>query len=163
MLRGPFLERMRITSARRASTVWDRAIVAAVAAGLVAGVVVTWDWNDWDRASVSGSMQCALAAFAALIAVEVILGLGIVVGEVSPGAALERDKKMLDALLATRLSSAEIVLGMLAAGLVKSLTCVSAMLPVLVLLVYLGGIDPRLVLLASRVWSRRCVPWGRSR
>ncbi len=148
MLLGPFLERMRITSARRAANFWDRAIVAAVAAGLIAVVVVVWDWNGWDRASISGSKQCALAAFATLIAAVVVLGLGIVAGEVSPGAALERDKKMLDALLATRLSSAEIVLGMLAAGLVKSLTCLSAVLPVLVLIVFLGGVDPRLVLLA---------------
>jgi len=148
MLLGPFLERMRITSSRRESTFFDRAVIAGVVAFLVWVVVKVWDWNGWDRASISGSKQCALAAFAALIAAELMLGLAIVVGEVSPGAALERDKKMLDALLATRLSSAEIVLGMLAAGLVKSLTCLSSVLPVLVLIVFLGGVDPRLVLLA---------------
>jgi hypothetical protein len=147
MLLGPFVERMRLTSARRASTIWDRAIVAAVAAGLAAGIIVVWDWNGWDRASILGSERCALAAFAAVIAAGVVLGLGIVAGEVSPGAAQERDKKMLDALLATRLSSAEIVLGMLAAGLVKSMASLSAVLPVLVLVVFLGGVDPRLVLL----------------
>ena len=86
MLLGPFLERMRRTSARRASTVWDRATVAAVVAGLVAVVVIVWDWNGWDRASISGSKQCALAAFGALMAAELMLGLGIVAGEVSPGA-----------------------------------------------------------------------------
>ena len=120
---GPFVERTLVTSARRASTFWDRAIVAAVVA--VAGGYGRGRLG-LERLGPSvgfGVKAMCAGGFRRVIATQVMLGLGVVVGEVSPGAALERDKKMLDALLATRLSSAEIVLGMLAAGLVKSLTC----------------------------------------
>jgi hypothetical protein len=145
---GPFLRRILNTSARSKSTWWARAITVVLMSLPVGVVVIVWDWHGWERASVSGSKQCALAAFGALIATQVILGLGIVAGAVSPGAALERDKKTLDALLATRLTSAEIVLGMLAAGLVESLNSMAPVVPLVVLTGYLGGIDPRLALLA---------------
>jgi ABC-type transport system involved in multi-copper enzyme maturation permease subunit len=78
-----------------------------------------------------------------------MLGLGVVIGEVSPGVALERDKKTIDALLSSRLSSGEIVLGLLGAGLFKSQMCLLVVLPLFVLFVFLGGIDPWLALLAG--------------
>jgi hypothetical protein len=67
---------------------------------------------------------------------------------VSRALASERDGKTLDALLATRLSSPQIVLGLMAAGLFRFANGVAATLPVVVLMVYLGGVDPRFALLA---------------
>jgi ABC-type Na+ efflux pump permease subunit len=145
----PFLDRMLVTAARRPSTFWDRWLITTVTAVVAAVVIVVWDWWGWDRTSVSGARQCALVAFAWVIAVLMMLGLGVVIGEVSPGVALERDKKTIDALLSSRLSSGAIVLGLLGAGLVKSLSCLSVVLPLWVLLVFLGGVDPRLALLAG--------------
>jgi hypothetical protein len=138
-----------LTAARRPSMFWDRCLIATVAAAVAAVVIVAWDWWGWDRTSVSGARQCALAAFAGVIAVLTMLGLGVVIGEVSPGVALERDRRTIDALLSSRLSSGAIVLGSLGAGLVKALTSLSAVLPLCVLFVFLGGIDPRLALLAG--------------
>jgi hypothetical protein len=146
---GPFLGRVLVTAARRRSTFWDRCLIATVAAAVAAVVIVVWDWWGWDRTSVSGARECALAAFGWVIAVLTMLGLGVVIGEVSPGVALERDKKTIDALLSSRLSSGAIVLGSLGAGLVKSLMSLSAVLPLCALFVFLGGIDPRLALLAG--------------
>ena len=62
--------------------------------------------------------------------------------------ASERDRKTLDALLATRLSSPQIVLGVMAAGLFRFANGLAATLPVVVLMVYLGGVDPRFASLA---------------
>jgi hypothetical protein len=149
MTQEPFLRRALVTAARRRSTFWDRTLIAALVVAMAGGVVVVWDWWGWDRASISGAHRCALAAFGLVIAALVMLVLGVVAGEVSPGVALERDKRTLDALLASGLSSAEIVLGTLTAGLAKSAMCLSVVLPVLILFVFLGGVDPGLVLLSG--------------
>ena len=60
----------------------------------------------------------------------------------------EKDRRTLDFLLATRLGNAEIVLGKLAACLARFFTSLAAGLPVVLLLNLLGGVDPRLILLA---------------
>ena len=67
---------------------------------------------------------------------------------------MERDCKSLDSLLATRLSTAEIVLGMMLTGLVRSTNWLAAALPVVVLVSIVGGVPPLLVLLtAAGLWS----------
>jgi ABC-type transport system involved in multi-copper enzyme maturation permease subunit len=62
--------------------------------------------------------------------------------------AAERDRKSLDSLLATPLTSAEIVLQTFQTGLCRYANVVGATLPVIVLMMFLGGIDVWLVLLA---------------
>ena len=62
--------------------------------------------------------------------------------------ALEKDRRTLDFLLATRLSNAEIVLGKLAACMTFLVAGFAAGLPIMLLLHPLGGIDLRLILLA---------------
>src|SRR5262249_45453799 len=74
---------------------------------------------------------------------------GFVVGQVAPAIASERDRKSLDSLLTTRFSSAEIVLGTMAAGLLRAPDGLAATLPVVGLMVFLGGVDPGLVLLCG--------------
>src|SRR5918998_1280727 len=68
---------------------------------------------------------------------------------VAPAIASERDRKSLDALLATRLSAADIVLGTTIAGLLRYANGLVAPVPVVTLMALLGGIDPRLILLAG--------------
>jgi ABC-type Na+ efflux pump permease subunit len=145
---GPFLRRELTRSSRRRGTFWDRAMTATLVTALVAAVVVTWDWWEYDRLSVSGASRFALAMFGIVMGMQTLLVVGVVASEVSPGVALERDKKTLDALLTTELSSAEIVLGLLGVGLVKTAAIHLAALPVVVLIVVLGGVDPLWVPLA---------------
>ncbi len=148
MALGPILKRELIRSVRRKETFHNRAAAAGLAMVVVAGCVAAWDWWGWDRASVRGASRFALATFGLIVAVQAMLTLGMVPGEVAPAIASERDRKSLDALLATRLSAFEIVLGTMAAGLVRYATALAAALPVVVVMVFLGGVDLRLVLLA---------------
>jgi hypothetical protein len=68
--------------------------------------------------------------------------------------AAEKDRRTLDFLLLTRLTSAEIVLGKLAACLAGLAAHVAAGIPVVLLLNVLGGINVRLLLLAyAGLWS----------
>ena len=62
--------------------------------------------------------------------------------------AEEKDRRTLDFLLATRLSNAEIVLGKLASCMTFLFAEFAVGLPIMLLLYPLGGIDPRLILLA---------------
>ena len=61
---------------------------------------------------------------------------------------MEKDRRTLDFLLATRLSNAEIVLGKLAACMTFLAVEFAAGLPIMLPLHPLGGIDLRLILLA---------------
>ena len=113
-------------------------------AGGVAGCVVVWD-----RTSVREAAWFALVAFGLTAFAQAGIAIGLVVGQVAPAIASERDRKSLDALLATQLSSAEIVVGTMAAGLLRAANGLAAALPLVVLMVFLGGVDPGLVLLSG--------------
>jgi ABC-type transport system involved in multi-copper enzyme maturation permease subunit len=63
----------------------------------------------------------------------------------------EKERKTLDFLLVTALSAREIVFGKLAARVAVLFTLILAGLPVLALLQFVGGIEPRLPLLAAGV------------
>ena len=69
-------------------------------------------------------------------------------GTVAGSIAQERERRTLDSLLTTRLSSAQIVVSKLLGGLVQYAACLLTTLPIMILLSLLGGIDPRLVMLA---------------
>lgn len=146
---GAFLRRERVTLARRGTAIFDRCAVVVLAALVVAGCAVAWDGWGWDRASVAGGARFALVTFAGVVASQLVLALGLVPAVVGPSIASERDRKSLDSLLATRLSASEIVLGKMGAGLLRYVNGLVALVPVVTLMVYLGGIDGRLVLLAA--------------
>ena len=145
---GPILRRELIAAQRNTELFSNRATTAAMVAVIVGGCIVVWDWWGWDRTSVSGAEGFGLTAFGLVVVMQLVATAGMIPATIAPGIASERDKKTLDALLATRLTSAEVILGALAAGLVKFAIGLLAVVPVLVLVVYLGGIDPRLVALA---------------
>jgi ABC-type Na+ efflux pump permease subunit len=147
MLLGPFLRREWVTSIRSLRWFGDRRNSSAMLSVFVAGTFLVWDWRGLDRASVSGAARFGDWLFGMIMVAEVALAFQVL-NTLAPSIAAERDRKSLDALLTTRLSSAEIVLGNLAAGIIRYLNSVAATMPIVVLVVTLGGIDPELVLLA---------------
>jgi hypothetical protein len=144
---GPFLKRELITSARRRQLFQDRFTATGLVAAAVGACVVIAVRNEIDPASVFGVRFLAQTTFGVLVALltgGVIAHTPVVLGAV---IARERDRKSLDSLLSTRFSSAEIVLGTAAAGLFKAASSHAALLPLLVLVVWLGGIDPHWLVL----------------
>jgi ABC-type transport system involved in multi-copper enzyme maturation permease subunit len=148
MLMGPFLKRELVCLARRGTARSDRRGLAVVAALVVAGSAVAWDWQGWDRASVAGAAAFALWVFGWTVGLVALLTIVLVPEYVAPAIASERDRATLDALLTTRLSALEIVLGAIGTGLLRLVNGLAALVPVLVAMVFLGGVDPRLALLA---------------
>ncbi len=148
MTLGLFLRRELTTSVRRGSAFTDRWGAVLWMTAIVTGCILVWDWKGWDRASVAGAASFALTTFGLIVAAQSLIALGIGPAMVAPIIASERDRKSLDSLLATPLSAAEIVLGTIGAGLLRYLNGLAALGPILTLIVILGGIDPRLVLLA---------------
>jgi ABC-type Na+ efflux pump permease subunit len=147
MVLGPFLRREMITSARSAGVIRERLMALLLVTGGVAGLVVVWDEWGWDRTSVSAAAWFALVAFRVTAFAQAGIAILLVIASVAPAIASERDRKSLDALLTTRLSGAMIVVGTMAAGLLRAANGLAATLPLVVLMVFLGGVDPRLVLL----------------
>jgi len=149
MLRGPILRRELLIAARRAETYVGRFVGGATVAVVIAACVFGWDYWGWDRTSVAGAKAFGLAVFGLLVGALLVPTIGLIPSVAAPGIAGERDRKSLDALLATRLSSADIVLGVMVSALLRCAAGVTVMLPVVVLAVYWGGIDVRWVLLAA--------------
>ena len=96
----------------------------------------------------NGAAWFGHATFGMLVLIQALLAMGVA-GEAAPSIASERDRKSLDSLLATRLTSVEIVLGMMATGLVRYANWLAAALPVVVLVAIAGGVQPPLVLLSA--------------
>jgi hypothetical protein len=149
MFLGPFLRREMITSVRSARVIRDRLIAPLLVTAVVAGCVLVWDLWGWDRTSVSAAAEFALVAYGLNAFTQAGIAIGLVVGSVAPAIASERDRKSLDSLLTTRFSSAEIVVGTMVAGLLRAANGLAPTLPVVVLMVFLGGVDPGLVLLSG--------------
>jgi hypothetical protein len=144
---GPILRRELIVAARRGTTAL-RTGSAAVVVVIIAALAVAWRVEGRDRSSLSGMSAFALQALGLIVAAHGVLSLMLVPEEVARIVVGARQRKTLDALLTSGLSSAEIVLGALAGGLVRWAACVAGALPAVLLMVPLMGIDPRLVLLA---------------
>jgi ABC-type transport system involved in multi-copper enzyme maturation permease subunit len=99
----------------------------------------------------------ALAAFGGLAVGQMILVLTLTPALVSGVIADEKRRKTLHYLLASRLSGPEIVIGKLLARMLHIGVLLAVSLPVLSMLVLLGGVDPLLILLvcgaaASTAW-----------
>jgi len=141
-----FLRRAMITSVRRGSAYHDRVAAVIWVAAVVAGCVLFWDRCGWDRTTAAGADLFGLSTFGVMVASLALIAMALA-GE--QAIALERDCNRLDSLLATRLSTAEIVLGMMVAGLVRSTNWLAAALPVVVLVSIVGGVPPLLVLLTA--------------
>src|SRR6516165_4105110 len=149
MFLGPFLRREMITSVRSARVIHDRLIALLLVTVVVASWVFVWDQWGWDQTSISGAAWFALVTYGLSAFTQAGIAIGLVLGQVAPAIASERDRKSLDSLLTTRFSGAEIVVGTMAAGLLRAANGLAATLLLVVLIVFLGGVDPGLVLLSG--------------
>jgi ABC-type Na+ efflux pump permease subunit len=142
---GPIVWRESIVASRRRST-WDNRMTAVGVPLLCVGALEAFArWADWSRASVGEQSQFALGAFGLMVFLATLTAMLQPLKEVAPAIALERDKKSLDALLTTELSSTEIVLGKFLAGMLGYVWGLLAGLPLTVVLTWWWGIDFRLV------------------
>ncbi len=145
---GPILRRELVVTSRRRSTYFDRVGGALFLLGVGCARVMLWDYLGQDRSSLDGMKQLILSIFGDMVGLLGLITMAMVLAAVAPGVARERDRKTLDALLATELSSAEIVIGTMAAGLVRAMSGLAVGLSLAFLMIPFAGIDPRLVLLA---------------
>jgi len=145
---APFLKRELIVSVRRGGAFADRRVSALLPAVVVVGSVVVWHLLEWDPSAIESAAWFALSTFGCVIASLTFLAIGLVPSLVAPAIASERDRRSLDSLLATRLSASEIVLGGMASGLLRYGNSLAAALPLVLLLVFVGGVNPWLVVLA---------------
>jgi len=148
MLLGPIFRRELDVAARRWGTFGDRCSVPTGVLLVIATAAVGSGLLGWDGGSLAGVREVAGKVFAYLVAVQAMMMMVLVPGAVAPALAGERDRKTLDAVLASGFTNVEVVLGAMGAGLVRSLSGPAAVLPVMIVMVPLAGIDPRLVLLA---------------
>ena len=143
---GLFLRRALTALARRGTVFQDRVAALIVAAAIVTGCVAFWDWEGWDRTTIAGTGRFGLSTFGMLVSIQTILAMALAG---LPSIAEERDRKSFDSLLATGLSSTELVLGMMGSGLVRTANWLAATTPVIVLVAMVGGVPPLMVLLTA--------------
>jgi ABC-type Na+ efflux pump permease subunit len=143
---GLFLRRALIALARRGTVFQDRVAAVIVAVAIVTCCVAFWDWTGWDRTTIAGARRFGLATFGVAVSIQALLAMAIAG---LPSIAEERDRKSFDSLLATGLSSTELVLGMMGPGLVRSANWLAATTPVIVLIATVGGVPSLLVVLTA--------------
>ena len=145
----PILNRELLAATRKTSLWGNRRFFAGM---LLTIVLATFGARYyWDQGQVSDHDMMARVAFQAFLWLLIahIVVIFVVFWEwAAPSIALEKDRRTLDFLLATRLSNAEIVLGKLAASMTFLVAGFAAGLPIMLLVHPLGGIDLRLILLA---------------
>jgi hypothetical protein len=143
----PFLRVELFAAARRVPFQRGRLTFALLLTAIVIGTFGAWYY--WESGTVRHDLMARIAAQSFILAL--LVHSTLVVACATSGAvaiAGEMDRQTLGFLLATRLSSAEIVLGKLAVRMVGVLSTIAAGLPVVVLLHTLGGVDFRLIMLA---------------
>jgi ABC-type Na+ efflux pump permease subunit len=91
----------------------------------------------------------AESIFINVVFIQIFFTIWLVPACVAVGIAEEKERRTLTYLVMTRLSSAEIVVGKLAAGLVQFAAWLATGLPVVILIPIFGGVDPRSVWLAT--------------
>jgi ABC-type Na+ efflux pump permease subunit len=146
---GLFLRRALITFVRRGTVFKDRVAAVIMVVAVVAGCILFWDRLGWERTTIAGAALFGLSTFGLLVGILTVIAMSLFYARATPSIASERDRKSLDSLLATPLSSAEIVVGMMVTGLVRSANWLVATVPVVVLVAIAGGVPPLLVLLTT--------------
>lgn len=101
-----------------------------------------------DRGLITHNLMArvASASFVTIVGLHLLWSF-LLVGRAAQSVALEKERRTLDFLLSTRLGNAEIVLGKLLGILISFALTMATGLPILMLLSFAGGIDPRLVVL----------------
>ncbi len=153
MLLGPVFHAELVTTSRR-----RRYYAARLVYGLTLLLLVGWTYEaaSRDRSSVgpAGAPGFAFLAdmasqiFATFLLAQVGAVLCLTPAMVAGTIADERQRKTLHDVLASRLSSFEIVVGKLAARMLQLVVLVLTGLPIMAMLSLFGGLDPPLILAA---------------
>jgi ABC-type Na+ efflux pump permease subunit len=145
---SPIFNRELLTAARKKSPWGNRVFSAGL---LLTIILATFGARYyWDQGNVSDHDMMAKVTFQAflwMLLAQVVMIFGVGAGRAALTIAEEKDRRTLDFLLATRLSSAEIVLGKLAACMAFLVAEFAVGLPIMLLLNPLGAIDLRLIVL----------------
>ena len=142
MFLGPFVTHRLLSGSRKASTYFTRTLVLCVPFFFIA-----WIWIDWDLLHRHSYDPVVLSRLGQGLLLTLVVGSAFEMPMLWSLAAIalpqERDRKTLDALLATRLSSFEIILGLLLRIMVTPLESLFAVLPVAAFMFWYWGFDPR--------------------
>lgn len=138
-----------LTAARKKSLWGNREFFA----GLLLTVILAtfgarYYWDHGQNFDHDMMARVAFEAFLWMLPAHMVVIFGVFWEWAAPSIALEKDRRTLDFLLATRLRNAEIVLGKLAACMTVLVAGFAAGLPIMLLLHPLGGIDLRLIVVA---------------
>jgi hypothetical protein len=147
MLPGPVFNFELMATARRGRFFLVRSFYATVLLVILWAVHSAWTTETGGELSSSQVKWFAFSAFCGIALGQEILTLALTPALVAGVIADEKQRKTLHYLLASQLTSPEIVLGKLFVRMLYLTILVGVSLPVLSLLVLLGGIDPRLILL----------------
>ena len=150
MLPGPVFTFELMTTARRGRFYLIRAFYATVLLLILWTVHSAWSSENGGELIARQVKWFAFSAFCGIAVGQEMLVLALTPALVAGVIADEKQRKTLHYLLASQLTSPEIVLGKLLVRMLYVVVLLGVSLPVLSLLVLLGGIDPRLVLLAAR-------------
>ena len=161
MLPGPVFTFELMATARRGRFYLVRAFYAAVLLVILWTIHAAWTSETGGELPSHMVKWFAFSTFCGIAIGQEILVLALTPALVAGVIADEKQRKTLHYLLASRLTSPEIVLGKLLVRMLYVVVLLGVSLPVLSLLVLLGGIDPRLVLLAcGATLQHRLVPGG---
>ncbi len=148
MLPGPVFNFELMATARRSRFYLIRAFYAGVLFVILWGVHAVWTAETAGNLTTQMVPWFAFSTFCAITIGQEILVLLLTPALVAGVIADEKQRKTLHYLMASQLTSAEIVLGKLLVRMLYVTVLLGVSLPVLSLLVLMGGIDPRLVLLS---------------
>jgi ABC-type transport system involved in multi-copper enzyme maturation permease subunit len=152
MFLGPVFNAELLTTARR-----RRYYISRLVYGLTLLALVGWAYESKrhlsDASGVAGTKfnflaETAEAIFATFITTQVVAVLALTPAMVAGTIADEKQRKTLHYLLASQLTSLEIVGGKLAARLLQLVVLVMVGLPIMSMISLFGGLDPPLILAA---------------
>jgi ABC-type Na+ efflux pump permease subunit len=156
---GPIFNRELLTLPRR-----PRHYLLRVAYLGVLWVLALTAWQavvGWDRAATLGdAARFGLLLFKVLTYVQLTFLLFFAALSAASAITLEKDRRTFILLLLTDLRNHEVVLGKLVASLLQIFLFLAGTLPVLMLLLFLGGVDPSQVVKAVVVLAGTAMAAG---
>lgn len=147
---GPIFAREWMVAPRRLRFYLQRIVfvlalfsLVSTAWALLAGIQQVRNIGDLSR--------FGLLVFQIVVPLELIVTMFLAAVASASNVAQEKDRRTLDLLLLTRLSSSQIVLGKLASSLIGIGNLILATLPLLLLIAILGGVSAQQVYLATAI------------
>ena len=147
MLPGPVFNFELLATSRRSRFYLIRAFYAAILFVILWGVHSAWTSEAGGELPAKMVSWFAFSTFCGITIGQEILVLVLTPALVAGVIADEKQRKTLHYLMASCLSSAEIVIGKLLVRMLYVSVLLGVSLPILSLLVLMGGVDPTLVLL----------------